>query len=240
MDGEAVRLIQESAKQEHFEVERDGHLFTDRSLSPIFHDPHPDPVKVTTLTAIRDYLSSNVDKLNVEDVLLHVESERKVSLLSKLCGPHKARDLYVVSEIEQCSFRFGDFMEPELFVIGLQTQFFQDETVASLLKVVGNIQDGAARTIVDDGVTQTVSSKVGVQVAMVQLPSSILLAPWRTFREIGWQPASAFILRARAGSESSQPKLGLFPADGNRWRLEAISGVADWLRGKIPGVTVVA
>jgi hypothetical protein len=110
---------------------------------------------------------------------------------------------------------------------------------AALLKVVGNIQDGMAKTITDDGVSQTVNAKVGVQLATVALPSPSLLAPYRTFREVA-QPASLFILRARAGSDEQPPKLALFIADGNRWRLDAIKNVAYWLSANVPGVAVLA
>lgn len=238
-DGKGIELIQSSARAEFSQVERDGLLFSNKKMEPVIHDPHPHALHVVTLTGIRDFLAANVDGLDPKALVLHVMSEREVQLIAKIDGPHKIRDGYLIAEAEAPSFRFGEFMDPETFVIGLKTQFLQDDTTAALLKVVGNIQDGMAKTITDDGVSQTVNAKVGVQLGVVALPSPVTLSPWRTFREVA-QPSSLFILRARAGTDDSPPKLALFLADGNRWRLDAIANVAAWLRKEIPAVMVLA
>lgn len=238
-DGKGIELIQSSARAEYHEVERDGLLFSNKKMEPVIHDPHPHALGIGTLTGIRDFMAANVDKLVPAELVLHVMSEREVQLIGKIDGPYQVRDGYLLAKAEELAFTFGNWYDPESFVIGIQTQFVQDETTAALLKVVGNIQDGMAKTITDDGVSQTVNAKMGVQLSTVALPSPVTLAPYRTFREVE-QPSSLFILRARAGSEDQPPKLALFIADGNRWRLDAIKLVADWLRENVPGVSVLA
>jgi hypothetical protein len=238
-DGKGIELIQASARAEFSQADRNGVLFTNKKMEPVLFDPQPVTLKVGTLGAIRDFLTANIDGLQATDIVLHVATERAVSLVSKLDGPNLKRKVYLEANAEEPGFALGNWMDPEAFIIGIQTQFVPSEITAGLLKVVGNIQNGAARTNVDDGVSQTVNAKVGVQLSIVDVPSPIVLAPFRTFREV-IQPASVFILRARAGSENEHPKLALFIADGNLWRLDAIKNVANWLREQIPAVTVLA
>ncbi len=240
MDQGGILAVQDSARKEAQQITLpDGMVMSTKDLKPVIFDPHPHALGVGTLTGIRDFMTANIDALVPAELMLHVINEREVQLVSKIEGPHKIRDGYLLAKAEESTFTFGNFYDPESFVIGVQTAFVQDEVTAALLKVVGNIQDGMAKTITDDGVSQTVNAKVGVQLATVALPSPSLLAPYRTFREVA-QPASLFILRARAGSDEQPPKLAMFIADGNRWRLDAIKNVADWLRKEIPSVMTLA
>ncbi len=239
-DGKGIELIQTSAKAEYHEAERGGILFSNKKMEPVLFDPQPSTLGVCTLTAIKDFLTANIDGLLLPSLALHVESERMVSLVSKIDGPNLRRRTYIVAKAEEPSFQFGQWMDPESFVIGLQTAFQSWGAREQVMALAGNIREGKERIFEDDGISQTVSAKVGVKLETVKLPSPVDLAPWRTFREIAQQPPSQFIMRARAGSEEQPPKLALFVTDGNRWRLDAIKLVAEWLRAAIADVTVLA
>ena len=126
-------------------------------------------------------------------------------------------------------------------MIALQVLFEQTEDAAALLALVGNIKDEKVATHDDDGVTQTVTARQGVVLAQnVKAPNPVTLRPYRTFREVE-QPASKFVFRMQAGKEGAKPLCALFEADGGRWKLEAVQGIAAFLRANVPGeVTVLA
>jgi hypothetical protein len=236
MDGEAVKRIADLGKPT---IETIGEVrVSNVEMKVIDTEPSVETIKVHTLTAIRDYLKANIDNFDLAKLLLHVETERSVILKTYVHGAANKRHQPVAAILEEPSFPFREFLDPETFVIGLQTQFEHSNDIDAVLLAAGNIREGRERTITDDGVSQTVNAKVGVQVGTVQLPSPVTLRPIRTFGEI-YQPPSVFIFRARAGSSEQPPKLALIPADGNRWRLEAIRLVAEWLRKEIPGVAVL-
>jgi hypothetical protein len=95
------------------------------------------------------------------------------------------------------------------------------------------------RETVDDTVGQEVKTARGVVMSeRTKVPNPVLLAPYRTFREVT-QPESLFVLRLRSG-DGDKPRCALFEADGGTWKLEAIQNVATWLRAAITSVRVVA
>lgn len=237
MDGTAVDRIADLAKVKTMEIE--GVTVANDDFKIIDTDPAVKSISVATLGALRDFIKANVDGLDLKKLLLHVQSEMAVGLLTEVCAPYKKRHIYMDAKAEATAFRFGEFMDPEAFVIGLQTAFVPGGDIEAVKVAAGNIREGKERTVSDDGVSQEVTAKVGVQLGVVKLPSPVTLAPYRTFREVV-QPMSIFICRARAGSDDSPPKLALFPADGNRWKLDAIQTIAEWLRKEVPEVTVLA
>jgi hypothetical protein len=237
MDGTAVDRIAELAKVKTMEL--DGVTVANDDFNIIDTDPSVESISVATLGALRDFIKANVDGLDLKKLLLHVQSESAVGLLTEVRVPCNKRHLYMDAKAEITAFRFGEFMDTETFVIGLQTAFVPGGDIEAVKVATGNIREGKERTVSDDGVSQEVTAKVGVQLGFVRLPSPVTLAPFRTFREVE-QPSSIFICRARAGSDDAPPKLALFPADGNRWKLDAIQIIAAWLRKEVPEVTVLA
>jgi hypothetical protein len=135
---------------------------------------------------------------------------------------------------ERTGFSFGHWQVLEDFIIGLQVHFVHTDARAAVLKLLGNVKDEAVQTSQDDGVTQTVQAKRGAVLAdNVPVPNPVVLAPFRTFREVE-QPSSAFILRLKTGG----PSAALFEADGGAWRLEAVRRVSTWLQEQLAGTGV--
>ena len=88
-------------------------------------------------------------------------------------------------------------------------------------------------TLADDGVTQSVTARVGIaKLGEAELPNPIRLTPIRTFPELD-QPSSLFVLRVRSGAAGSGlPLAALFESDGGAWQNEAIRAACDWLHTK--------
>jgi hypothetical protein len=113
----------------------------------------------------------------------------------------------------------------------MQTFFVQDENVANILKVVGNISAEQVATSVDDGVSQTVVAKTGIaRVNEAKIPNPVKLRPFRTFSEIE-QPQSNFILRIK--KHEGLPLVALFDVHDNKWRIEAIKSIEQYLKKNI-------
>lgn len=199
-----------------------------KDVSPLL-EPTPAPVHAATLTAVVDYLNRNPDDLDLAALLIHVRGPRDVEVVSSLAGPFRQRHVYLKASPATPSFAFDRNLDPEQFVIGLQTCFADDEHRAMVLRCVGNLNKEESARVQDDGVTQTVSMRKGInRKDWEELPSPIVLRPFRTFPEVE-QPESAFILRV-----DNEMRPALLEADGGAWKLKAMQHIAEYLRGRVP------
>lgn len=162
-----------------------------------------------------------------------------VKLISNILNDSD-RETYVTAHAFQPQFRFGYFYDTESFIILLQSCFVQNEDALRIFKLVGNIKDSVIRTYGDDGITQSVTAKVGIaQVEEVPVPNPVKLAPYRTFVEVE-QPESKFVFRMRKGEDG--PEAALFEADGGAWKIEAMQRIKIFLEEKLEdsGIKVIA
>ena len=206
---------------------------------------HVGAMIVGTLTSFADYVRSDIDVGSRHMTsFVHVEDPGRVAYKNpvEMVDDRYRRNVLMAAStglVGTCPISPGTFYDPETFVVGLQAWFVEDRVRNAVLQAVGNLRDSTVTTATDDGVTQSVVAAKGVLVERRDLPGAVTLRPYRTFREVE-QPASTFILRARAGKEGGLPTLALFEADGLAWKLEAMKNVADYLRAALPGVTVLA
>jgi hypothetical protein len=187
----------------------------------VVKQPLPATLEVNSLSGLVGYLKSKFD--SVEKFLVHVESPTLVSVSSVLNEDSNRKEMISAKALLP-SFSFDRFQDTEEFNIKLQSCFVKNEDRDIMLQVVGNIREEKVNTIGDDGVSQSVTAKVGVAtVAQVQVPNPVLLAPYRTFVEVT-QPESNFVFRMQNG-----PKCALFEADGGAWKLEAMKRIKAYL-----------
>lgn len=216
---------------EKFEYE--GREYTSKSLIPV-KPPTIGAFTAHTLTGIKDFFTGNADDLTLKDIIVQVKDHTHVEVFSPLVKPWQDRHQHLSVSIKPKEFPFGQFLSTEELIITLQTYFKQTETTAALMKIVGNISDDTNIKVLDDGISQEVTAKMGIaRLADVQLPNPIALQPYRTFLEVE-QPESLFVFRLRKGREGQAPGCALFEADGGNWQLEAIKRVRDWLRSELP------
>lgn len=245
MNGDAVK---ELAERFHKPVEIGGFIATPHPF--IVHDPasliKPGPtasaLDVYSLGALRDYVKANRDMLDLSTLIVHVVSPQVVTLSGAIQTRARNRETYVKANASNLTDGFlGKFMAVDEFLVGMLTRFADSDDRAKALKLLGNIKHEQVKTSQDDGVTQTVSAKVGIVLsADVPVPNPITLTPYRTFREVT-QPTSPFVLRVNSGRNGGLPEVGLFEADGGAWRLTAVDRVRDWLTEHVPtSVAVLA
>jgi hypothetical protein len=160
---------------------------------------------------------------NFADLNTDPTAKRKINLVVTLSGDD-ARDVIITHVQAKTSFTFERWYEAEEFNIKLQSVFVQNEDRDIMLKVVGNIKEEDVRTVGDNGVSQSVTAKVGVAtVGQVEVPNPVALMPFRTFVEVE-QPESNFIFRMQNG-----PRCALFEADGGAWKVQAMKNIKDYL-----------
>lgn len=222
-------------------VEIDGRSYATAPLhDPRKPEPTPPTLKVASLRSLTDYLHSAIDDdyRAPRAEFLHVAGPDSVSLYTGIFGQFHQRVALMTAEAVVPRFPFGQFMDPEEFNTALLAQFVETPDRADVLKITGNLTTEAVQTVADDGVTQQVTARAGIQRrAEVEIKTIRTLRPYRTFAEVE-QPASPFVLRLRSNGVGTLPKCALFEADGGRWRLDAIAAVKAWLMDSVQKITV--
>jgi len=204
--------------------------------------PVPVTVDVSTLGAVRDYLTANKDGLSLATLSVHVNNPNLVQILGPLNIRDMGRATYLGATCADLTEEWLDDYHPlQDFLVGLQVRFVDADDRSRILALMGNVKHESVKTATDDGVTQVVQARAGVAlVSEVAVPNPVLLTPYRTFRDVV-QPSSLFVLRVKAGHTGGLPEAGLFEADGGTWRLKAIERIREWLVEALPaGVAVLA
>lgn len=220
-----------------------GRDYADRNIYPV-GTPCPQPLTVSTLTALADYLNTNVDDLERGKLICHVEGPDRVAIRSALLGDFADRACYILAKLDQLEIPFNQWKDAESFNIILQSCFAEPEGLAPtdkglVLKYIGSIVAINESATADDGVTQAVAVKTGISSKAVKaLPNPVTLRPYRTFTEVE-QPASSFIFRCRQNGEGGV-QFCLVEADGGAWRAEAMKSIKAFMEQVVPGLNVIA
>lgn len=189
-------------------------------------------LEMNTLESVVRYLKGIDDEREQfgepTPTIIHIESERCVTLKDIANIAEGKRDCMVLATAEVPRFNYGDFYDAESFNIALQSKFLDTEDKATILQVVGNLKEDAVRTMTDDGVSQVTAVRTGVAtVADVKVPNPVTLRPFRTFIEVD-QPESRFIFRMREGG-----RCAIFEADGGAWKLAAKKNIYNYLKEQL-------
>jgi hypothetical protein len=215
------------------------------STKDIHHVKYPSPAAlgITTLSGLVDYIKSGIDldakvyepnegdcdKGEADDLLIQVISPTKVKLLSPILSD-ESRDCYIECAALTPDITFNRFIDIENFNIMVQSCFEPAGDVAAVLEVAANIKEEEVKESIDDGVTQEVTIKAGIQrLKSVVVPNPVMLRPFRTFLEVE-QPESKFVFRMKNG-----PQAALYEADGGAWRSEAMKNIKEYLEKELQG-----
>lgn len=202
-------------------------------------DKRPQPtvsaLAIHSLTGLVGYVKSGKDPVIG---LVHVESPTRVSVVSPVFGHLKQRETFVVAEIAEEAHPWKVQHDLENFQVWLRSRFIPTDDSEGLLKMLGNVKDGAVKTAVDDGFSQEVEVRIGASLKGSDRPKNpIMLQPYRTFREVE-QPMSECVVRLYSNS-AGLPKVALFESDGGAWRLEAVQKIVRYLSENLAGWTVI-
>lgn len=209
--------------------EKIGELeYSSSDLVAINQERRIEPLNLTTLRGLLDYIGSGIDYELTGSVLLHIKSHKTVELLGPL-NKDKRRNILASVTAELPEILFNRYMETEQFLIALQSQFMNTPDKDLLLRFAGTVEAGSVSEYGDDGVTQKATIRKGVASKTdAVVPNPVALKPYRTFLELGYdQPASNFIFRIKQAGDSVQ--CALFEADGGAWKLGARQAIYNSL-----------
>lgn len=204
----------------------------DFTTAPLYKVPQEkvDPLQVYTLDALLHYLGNNKDDLDMSDLIIHIESPTKVTLMDHLDSTDRNRQTYVVASYSPPTHSFGRYIDLDTFVPYLKACYQPTEDRDILMSALGNIVDEESVTTEDDGVSQSVATKSGVRlVGTTQLPNPVYLRPFCTFPEIDAQPERPFVFRLAPNGKAAC----LLEADGGAWQGDAICKIRDYLDGAL-------
>lgn len=226
---DALEFVQGTAKPNT--IENNGMIFSDKKLHEVPIRKYPEPLLISTLSSLVDYIKSGVD-LSPEDRYFVVISDQKhVKLLSNLHKDDAQRSELVEVFAQIPEPRFDTFRSRESFQIELQTRYEKTDDREMLLKFISSVQSGTVSTLQDDGVSQRATVSRGAHGKTdVKVPSPVVLQPYRTFIDLE-QPASPFIFRL--SDENNEVYAGLWEADGGAWRVKAVASIKDYLHREL-------
>ena len=225
-----------------------GHTFYDKPLTKLI-PPEADEVLVSTLQGLADLYDNDLDVIKEASVLVHITGPTTVAVVSADSDGYGRRHTWMEAKYPDVQkFQFNAWLNTENFIIGLQSCFQRTfvqqasgEVIGDLdyvLKVASNISAESKVTNADDGISQSVDLSKGIVLKeQATLRSRVQLAPFRTFAEID-QPLSTFVFRVR--EQNGAIHLALFEADGGRWKLDAVAGLAKWLKAHFATVPVIS
>lgn len=233
---ELIKAIQDGVQTRPIGVTDTEPFLTRQVYNPPVPPTNPLAAELTinTLQGIVDYLNNDAefDDVIKDKLAIHVVSEAEVRLVGPLRGYHRQRETLVAakySTVIGMTFKFGTFVPNEHFIIFLRSLFVATPDVDAILQTVGRMTSESVKSFEDDGITQTVTARKGAAtVGNVNLPTTLNLRPYRTFREIE-QPESPFFLRVRDNDDEERvPDCALFETDGGQWKLTAIESIRDF------------
>lgn len=232
LEKDAIQFIQESKiKPEERLVNVDDQLFAINADGDVKEIKKRAIVAVNrlylnTLTGLVDYIKANLERVD-KKMILRINGPREV-LLEGLLEFDGNRETLAYAEALLPTIHYDRFLDSESFNIALQSKFTDTPDRDILLKVMGNVVEGAVKNVGDDGTSQSVVIKSGISSkAEAKVPNPVVLAPYRTFIEVE-QPASPFIFRMQEG-----PLGAIFEADGGAWKNVAIKNVKNYLEEQL-------
>lgn len=218
----AIEKVLELAKPTHIKIEE--RTFIGEGYSELASEQSVNSFTVNTLTGLVDYIKSEFD--TTRKMMIHVESPTKIQLFDALNSTNDRR-FYLKATALLPTIQFDKLIDRETFQISLQANYCLNEDKTNLLSVVSNMTVGEGASVKDNGVTQEVTVKKGVELASVDLKERYTLMPFRTFVEVD-QPASDFIFRVKDDGQRGI-YCGLFEADGGAWELNAMHSIKKYL-----------
>ena len=237
MEAEAIDKIKDLI-EDSYTTEVNGKVFSTRKLVPVQYFPIASPIYFMTLSALCEYVNTilPIDSITADPLSYFavVNDYRSIDITSFITD-NRNREILAACKIDENlhTFDFGNYFERENFLIKMQTMFQDNDDKEYIKKFVSSVLDKSEVHEDDDGIGQSVTLKKSISGAIVgdsDIKPIVSLKPYRTFREID-QPESKFLFRMKKYDDGI--KFGLFTADGDEWRLQAIKNIAEYLENNI-------
>ena len=220
-----IEKIEAMAKPVFHEV--DGQVFSNQEmLHVVDKKPMPKCIELTGLDSICKMVRNEAEHVDLK-IFVQVKDYKSVSVFTELDEDEDRLYLYKCCA-DTPEVTMGYFMDYEKAIIELRSLYIPNAGTKYLLQLLGSISNESKVTTTDNGVTQKVEAKSGIALSsMVEIEPRVTLQPFRTFVEVA-QPESEFLLRI-----NDRGQIGMFPADGGVWKLEATRNVAAYFEEKL-------
>ncbi|HPG29786.1 MAG TPA: hypothetical protein PKY81_10515 [bacterium] len=155
-------------------------------LKPVIYEPSVDALKLNSLQSLVDYIKTNRDNLDYNNLTIVVETHNRVKLISNIYGKKRNRDTFIITEINPDKIEFGRYYDMETFMIKLTSLFIENDDRQFLLQHLSKVVIEDNINLADDGISQNISTKKGVSGALKEIQPTkpiICLKPFRTFLE---------------------------------------------------------
>jgi hypothetical protein len=194
-------------------------------------------LRVTTLSALVAAYNAMIDP---KAVAVHVMAPVLVEIIDIKPDDFGNRREYVSAlHNAETDFQFNNFYLPEEFIIKFRASFLFNDEAVKVQQLCSTLEAGSTVSVADDGISQTVVISTGtINKTPVTLPAEgVPLIPWRTFRDAA-PVESKFLLRMKTAKEGL-PRIALFEID-EKWKLDTIGSIRDYLKGQLPEATIIA
>ena len=220
-----VEKLEAMAKPVFHEV--DGQVFSNQEMVHVVDKkPMPRCIELTGLDSICKMVRNEAEHVGLQ-IFIQVKDYKSVSVFTELDEDEDRLYLYKCSA-DTPEVTMDYFMDYEKAIIELRSLYIPNTGTQYLLQLLGSISNESKVTTSDNGVTQKVEAKSGIALSsMVEIEPRVTLQPFRTFVEVA-QPESEFLLRI-----NDRGQIGMFPADGGVWKLEATRNVAAYFEDKL-------
>lgn len=228
-NGDIIEAIQNSVEGKTIDV-KDGQFVTrevflapKRELTPT--------LSVASLTGLIDYLNAKLDVATRQGLFVQVLTPVEVRLRGVVPDREDRRFTPIMAAADPPTIALNQYIGKEDAIIMLQSRFVQTGEQVDLLEKLGNLVADEELRQEDDGVTQTITTQAGIRRVDASIQNPVELRPFRTFTEIE-QPQSPFIVRLKKDDRQGI-LVGLFEADGGKWRNDARRAIKNYLEENI-------
>lgn len=208
-------------------IEYEGKLYSNKDMKLVdIQKNRPSSIDVNGLDSVCKLVRNEVEHVGLK-VFVQVEDYRTVKVFTTLDSDNERHYLYRC-HADTPAVTMGRFMSYENAVIEIRSLYIPNDDTKYLLSLLSSISNESRVTSSDNGVTQKVEAKSGIALnQMVEVKPRVSLKPFRTFIEVE-QPESEFLLRI-----DQSGCIGMFPADGGVWKLEATRNVAAYFENEL-------
>jgi len=201
--------------------------------------PDAPTLKLSSVSGFVDAFNAGIDGFDAKAVAVHVIDHLTVALISLAADGFGRRHEWLRATCSEVNpFPFDKYVEPQDFLIKLQSGFLPTDDVITLQQLASVLTNESSIATLDDGLSQQVTVKQGAVVrGNVEIPKRIKLIAYRTFREID-PIASEFMVRLK-GESGKLPQIALLQVDADTWKHDTQRLVAGWMSSHLPENTVV-
>lgn len=223
---EAIEKIAKMAENKTYEIE--GRTYSDKALC-LIEEPYNKPctLELNSLDSLCQMVKKEAKVFAGSGdgmLIVDVDQHNRVFVFTSYDNKWRRKQPYSCAA-DVPSITIGKYMSQQQAIIELRSLFIPNEDSRYLLNLLSRISSDSNVSSVDNGVTQRVEAKRGISLMEnVEIKPRVSLRPFRTFLEVD-QPESEFLLRL-----DDNGNVGLFPADGGVWKLEAKRNTADYIR----------